>query len=791
MKNSTTISINNKKTKHLTPFNFRQIKSLLPVLLSFLATLVSNFCLATEPEPISTLKGKVINASNGQPIYGATIIVQKTAFRTFTNRDGYYIIRPIFPGKYTVAVSILGYKSEKRSVTIKDGETVSLDFSLEETAFEMSGVLVTGTSTPHIYEDIPVRTELISRKAIEQRHALTLADALSSQTGIRVETECQNCNFTQVRILGMDGRYSQILIDGDPIVSSLASVYGLEQIPEEMIDHIEVVKGGGSSIYGPGSVAGVINLVTRIPLVNKVKARYNGQWLNERIPDTEVGLTVERVNDKATEGAFVFASARTRSPYDRNGDGFSELVQLRNETIGATWYDEPFENAKLVAHLHRIHEDRRGGNNFDAPPNFANIAEWLEHWRWGGSVQWSQQVSPQLDYKIYYSLGLTQRKSYFGGLKGTTEQDTLNALKYYGATRDNLYATGTQLNLRIGNHEMTAGAQYLSEMLNDKATANPTYFVNQTYKDVGVFIQDNYSITRNIVILAGTRVDKHSEIREWIVSPRISSLVTLSPTFSLRTSISTGFMPPQIYNEDLHLCGVSGDQRVTRNSPNLKPERNLTASISFDYNSFFNPFPVFLSVTGFSTSLNDAFSEEFVRKLGNIELWYRINGGGASVKGIEFDASLRPNPRINLACGLTYQTSLYDKPLPDFDTRHFLKTPDVYGHAELTAELSDNITVDLAAIYTGRMHLSHEISIDSESQPQLRLENVPGFLQLDIGVAYQFPLGQSTKTKLQGGVKNLTNVFQRDLDWGINRDPNYFYGPRIPRTIYAGLEVSM
>jgi hypothetical protein len=172
-------------------------------------------------------------------------------------------------------------------------------------------------------------------------------------------------------------------------------------------------------------------------------------------------------------------------------------------------------------------------------------------------------------------------------------------------------------------------------------------------------------------------------------------------------------------------------------------------------------------------------------------LWYRINGGGASVKGIEFDASLRPNPRINLACGLTYQTSLYDKPLPDFDTRHFLKTPDVYGHAELTAELSDNITVDLAAIYTGRMHLSHEISIDSESQPQLRLENVPGFLQLDIGVAYQFPLGQSTKTKLQGGVKNLTNVFQRDLDWGINRDPNYFYGPRIPRTIYAGLEVSM
>lgn len=770
---------------------FKQFKALPVTLLLCMTLPLSDICYAIGPVETGTLKGRVTSASNGKPIYGATVIVERTALRAFTNKDGYYTIRSLSPGNHAVVASVIGYKSQRKIVSLKDGETVSLDFLLEESAFEMEGVLVTGTSTPHIYEDIPVRTELISRKAIEQKHALNLAEALSSQTGIRVETECQNCNFTQVRILGMDGRYSQILIDGEPIVSSLASVYGLEQIPEEMIDHIEIVKGGGSSIYGPGAVAGVINVITRTPYLNRVKFRYNSQWLDFRIPDQEVGLTVQRANDNATEGAFVFASARSRSPYDRNGDGFSELVRLRNETIGATWYDEPFDNTKLVAHLHRIHEDRRGGNNFDAPPNFANIAEWLEHWRWGGSLEWNQHIFSWLDYKAYYSFGLTDRKSYFGGLKGNTEQDTIQALKFYGTTKDNLYATGTQVNLKIRSHEITAGAQYLTEMLIDKATANPTYFIDQTYKDVGFFIQDNYSLANNFTILGGARIDKHSEINQWIFSPRVSALLKLSSKFSLRTSISTGFMPPQIYNEDLHLCGVSGDQRVTRNSPDLKPERNLTSSISLDYNSFFHPFPVFISITGFSASLRNAFSEEFVSKLGNIELWYRINSGGASVKGIELDASLRPHPQIRLSGGLTYQISLYDQPIPNFNTRHFLKTPDIYGHAELTAQPDDNITIDIATIYTGKMYLSHEKIFNQESEPQLILERVPAFLQLNLGLGCDINLGESTKSKLEIGIKNLTNAFQRDLDRGINRDPNYFYGPTIPRTVYAGMEVGM
>jgi len=81
--------------------------------------------------------------------------------------------------------------------------------------------------------------------------------------GVRVENNCQNCNFNQVRINGMEGKYSQILIDGLPIVSALAGVYVLEQIPANMIERLEVVKGGGSPLYGSNAVAGVVNVITK------------------------------------------------------------------------------------------------------------------------------------------------------------------------------------------------------------------------------------------------------------------------------------------------------------------------------------------------------------------------------------------------------------------------------------------------------------------------------------------------------------------------------------------------
>jgi outer membrane receptor for ferrienterochelin and colicins len=90
---------------------------------------------------------------------------------------------------------------------------------------------------------------------------VTLSEGLSFSPGLRIENDCQNCGFSQVRMNGMEGPYSQILINSHPIFSGLAGVYGLELIPTNMIERIEVVRGGGSALYGSNAIAGTINII--------------------------------------------------------------------------------------------------------------------------------------------------------------------------------------------------------------------------------------------------------------------------------------------------------------------------------------------------------------------------------------------------------------------------------------------------------------------------------------------------------------------------------------------------
>ncbi|HDP68533.1 MAG TPA: hypothetical protein ENN20_08555, partial [Candidatus Marinimicrobia bacterium] len=183
----------------------------------------------------AAIKGMATDSRTGEPLAGVNVIVEHTTVGAATNEAGVFFIYHAPVGQLRLVASMIGYQQNAKTVHARAGDVVLVDFELKPTILEMGALVVTGTSTPHLVEDMPVRTEVIPRRLIEQKHACNLAEALSFHTGVRVENNCQNCNFSQVRILGMDGKYSQILIDGDPVVSSLASVYGLEHFPEEMV----------------------------------------------------------------------------------------------------------------------------------------------------------------------------------------------------------------------------------------------------------------------------------------------------------------------------------------------------------------------------------------------------------------------------------------------------------------------------------------------------------------------------------------------------------------------------
>jgi outer membrane receptor for ferrienterochelin and colicins len=280
-------------------------------------------------------------------------------------------------------------------------------------ANELDPLVVTGTRSERRLSEVPVRTELISRQEIEKTNSQTIADAVEWTTGVLVENDCQNCNFQQVRLLGLQGNFTQVLNDGRPSLSSLSSVYGIEQIPTALVERIEIVKGGGSALYGPGAIAGVINIIPRTPSENGGYVNYDWSTFGSG-PNHLFGLGVDRVDENATQGVTVFGQYFSRAPYDHNGDGFTEVSEQESWSGGIRAFWEPTENTRLVADFLTIHEERRGGDQLEKPVTEAFIAEWVDSQLYQGGIRWEHDVSDELSYELSLSGNFTHRDTYYG-----------------------------------------------------------------------------------------------------------------------------------------------------------------------------------------------------------------------------------------------------------------------------------------------------------------------------------------------------------------------------------------
>ncbi|MFH0736516.1 MAG: TonB-dependent receptor [bacterium] len=753
---------------------------------------IGNICFADVPPAGKIITGRIIDAATKEPLGGVNVLVKNTNIGVATNADGLFSIKNIHATKIDLQISIVGYKALESKIDSRKDQMENLLFELKQSMIEMGSVVVTGTNSLHLYENASVKTEIIPRKLIQQQNACNLAEALGLQTGVMVENDCNNCNFTQVRILGFDGKYSQVLIDGDPVISSLGGVYGLEHYPEEMIEQIEIVKGGGSSLYGGGAVAGTINMMTRRPAFNSTQISYSGSSADGAY-DQRVGALAEIISTNNNSGFYVYGSTRSRNEYDRNGDGYTELGILKNETIGFNGFVKPFNNSEIQVSFHRIFEERRGGGELEKPVHESSIAEMVKHYKWGGKLKWIQKISPVFEYKINYAFSILQRDSYYGGLSEDTPEARLEALNYYGFSDNPLHTGGVQFNYIIGSNSITAGAQYDHDKLLDKSVSNAAYYVDETFKNFGIYLQDELSLDEldRLQLVAGIRFDDHSALDSWIVSPRINVKYKLLDAFTLRAGYTTGFKAPQIFDEDLHICGLEGTQRVIRNSSGLKEEKSSSFNLGLEYQDFIGDMPILFGLTGFYTKLTDAYADEFISANGTIEYWERINSSGADAKGVEIDLGIKPVNQLEIRTGFTIKENKYKDEVTDFNTKEFLRTPNAFGYMRVAYDITKSLNAFVSFKYTGPMYVSHEVVVDYQEDPLLVLKHTNEFVEVDVSITKKIELFDDVTSELALGVKNITDSYQDDLDYGITRDPGYVYGPSQPRTVYFSINLSL
>ncbi len=752
---------------------------MVPLVLLCPSLLMAGTC---EIQTESSFFGEVVDA-DGHPVRGASVTIFEGSKLDLppliSDADGKVCWGHLPAGRHRLLVVAEGFSVLDAELTKATDQRLSA--RLELTPAFGEELVVTGTRTAKRLVEVPVHVQQIPRAHIEAASARTLADAIELTPGIRIESNCQSCNFSQVRMMGLEGPYSQILVDGQPTVSSLAMVYGIEQFPARMLDSIEIVKGGGAAIYGGGAVGGVINLISHAPsdTHSTVEARFTELG-------GEGGYSVSALSDWSPRfrqaGLSILAQIDAIDPVDRNGDGLTEVARRRLNTVGLRGEHYVFASAaRWSGEVNYTDADRRGGDldRLDLPAHRAALTEEILTSRLGAGIGWLHQVSPKFDYRLATSYSGTSRDSYYG-----VDFDP-NA---YGKTDNPLWIFDSQANFYRDRGTITGGVQYNRDTLDD---FQPGYGrqISATFTNLAGFIQEDRKLGSRTTLVYGLRADQHSELDDPVVSPRLALMWTPKSDVSVRVSLAEGFRPPMVFDEDLHIELAGGAARVVRPSPDLVQETSRAYLASLEWRpTFARKGSASFELAVFQTDLQDLFHviDADDPTTPEQEERLRINFGGARVAGLEFSASVRWGSRLNAQLGFVEQSSRFNQPEPDFGVRDFFRTPQQHGTLSLQIRLPAELDLFLGARYTGSMVAPHYAGFIAED----RLETTRSFFEVDLNVGRTFEFSGRSLTLTVGG-KNLTDAYQDDLDQGLLRDSNYVYGPRLPRSLSLGLRVEL
>lgn len=738
--------------------------------------------------------GHVTDKDTKEHLSYVTILVKGTTIGTTTDDTGHYFLKNLPEGTFTLEVRSVGYRTETRTVNLVKGKTLELNFEIEEDRVALDGVVVSANRNETTRRMAPTLVNVLPMKTFENTNSTCLAQGLNFQPGVRVENNCQNCGYQQVRINGLDGPYTQILIDSRPIFSALAGVYGLEQIPANMIDRVEVMRGGGSALFGSSAIAGTINIITKEPSRNSAQFSHTLTGIGDAsVFENNTTLNASLVSDNQKLGLAVFGQNRERAGYDHDGDGFTELPELKNQTVGLRSYIKTGDYSKITVEYHHMQEFRRGGDRLDRPAHESLIAEQLQHSINTGGVKFDM-FSPDERHRlgIYTSAQHIDRDSYYGG-----GEDLEEKLKSYGNTTDMTWVAGAQYSYNFDRclfmpATLTLGSEYNQDNLKDNMWGRERY-IDQKVRTISAFLQNEWK-NEKWSLLVGGRLDKHSMLDKPVFSPRANLRFNPTEDISLRASYSFGFRAPQAFDEDLHIDNVGGTVSMIQLAEDLKEEKSQSISLSADMYHNWGDWQGNLLLEGFYTNISDVFAlTEIGKDQNGVIINERGNEKGAYVYGCTLEGKLAWRNVWQFQAGFTLQKAEYkearswsdDDPNIPLEKRMF-RTPDGYGYFTMTYNPLQSLTLALSGTYTGNMLVEHHKGSIKEN----RTEKTPDFFDMGFKAAYDFKLYKSITLQVNAGVQNIFNAYQSDFDKGAERDSGYIYGPGMPRSVYAGLKLS-
>lgn len=668
----------------------------------------------------ASIKGQVTDQGLGLPL--VNLWLENTETGTATDGEGHYSLEGLAPGVHVLRASALGYEPFGQTLALKPGEERILDVVLLPMAEALEGTVVTGTLKPVSRLESPVPVEVYGQAFLDRNPTPSIFEALQLVNGVRPQINCNVCNTGDIHINGLEGPYTQVLIDGMPLVSGLGTVYGLMGIPNSLIEQIEIVKGPASSLYGSEAVGGLINIITKNALTapDFFAESFMTDW-----EEYNLDLGGRYALGERTELLTGVNYFRYGNPVDDNGDNFTDVTLQERISI--------FQKAEFRRREPRL---------------FSLAGRLFLEDRWGGEMQWTP------DYRggdeIYGESIRTHRWELLGKYQLPVKDRVMLSLSYTGHRQNAAYGDSEFLadqeigfaqlhwDKTLGIHDLLVGTALRYDHYDDNT---PATAVAQHIWIPGVFLQDEMALAPRHTVLAGLRYD-HDPRHGNILTPRMAYKWKVSEHGILRLNAGTGFRVVNLFTEE-H-AALSGAREVVI-AEALRPERSLNVNLNYLQRIYGDDgTSLTLDASVFHTHFSNAILPDYDTNPEQI-IYANLEGRSIS-QGIsaQLDLSFKSGPMVML--GATWQ--------------------DVYkengGHRErqmLTERFSATWSLshtfrplDLTVDYTGNLYGPMRLPLLGPLDPRKPHSPTWGIQNI------QFTYDGLGRLEIYGGIKNL-------LDW--------------------------
>lgn len=720
------------------------------LIIMILSGLISS---AGAQSPPTSIQGRVI--ADGQPLTMATVAIPSLQIGGLTDSLGNFTLTDLPPGTFTLEASYIGYFTAKQEITLQSG--IHPILIVELTPKTLDEIVVTGTMREVRRSASIIPVDIISSKLFGRNPTPNIFESAGMISGVQPVMNCNVCNTGDIQINGMEGVYTQVLLDGMPIVSGLGTVYGLMGIPNSLIDRIEVAKGPAGALYGSEAMAGQINIITKSPQASPLLSLdlHTTTW-GETNLDAGTKIRLGKVTGLLGLNGFLF-----QNPVDQNQDGFTDVAQQKRISLFNKWAWQRPHNRIAQLGVRYVWEDRWGGQT-----------HWTPDFRGGDEIYAESILTNRLEVLGQYQLPTTApiilqasysrhfQDSYYGEMAYKALQDISFIQAYW--------------NKQLAAHNLLIGTAMRYTVYNDNTPATQTA---DRILLPGIFIQDEWEPDGKNHFLGGLRLDLHpSHGAVW--SPRLAWHRHIGEFQNLRLSTGTGFRVVSLFTED-H-AALSGSREVIITEA-LNPEKSWSGNLNYNWIIPKDTWYLNLDATAFYTLFTNRIIPDY--DTNPQQIIYANLKGRSITKGFTLQGEFSNATPLLLTAGLTYM-EVYQVNEEDLRTVQ-IKAPRWSGvFAANYTHPRSRLSIDI----TGQWFSPQRLPVVPED---FRPEYSPWYTLINLKISRTFKYN----LELYAGVKNLLNFipsnpilrpfdpFDKTVDDPVNNpngytfDPNYNFAP--------------